>query len=114
MTTTASRADACTTTKARRKPAQRRTPALLYPDLPSAAAPYAIFWRAAFLRDLAQLHAAQALLDKTPMNQRIVWGFLHEAMCDKSDKVRIAFSYWIDACGGLAGHPVDSAATGSL
>lgn len=114
MNTTAPRADACTPTKAGRKPAQRHAPALLYPDLPSPLEPCAIFWRAAFLRDLAQLHAAQALFDKTPLNQRAVWSFLQEAMCNQADKVRASFSYWIDACGGLASHPVDSAATGSL
>lgn len=95
-----------------RKPAKARAPAMLYPELPPSGSADHIFWRAAFLRDLATLRTGKALLDKTPATKSIAWSFMHEAVLHQGDEVRDTFSEWMAACNGLAGDGVDGAANG--
>ena len=100
-----------TASKQPRKPAKARAPAMLFPDLPPTNVPDGIFWRAAFLRDLAIAHAGQALIEKTRTDD-VTETFLYSSMRVQIDELKKSFRQWMDAIDGLAGDGVDGAANG--
>ena len=95
-----------------------RIPALPFPDLPDTpnasggAVTSAMFWHAAFVRDLAMAAAGEAIAAKLyTRGDRATDMFIHGAMAAARKELRESFANWIDACGGLV---VPANAEGSL
>ena len=90
---------------ANRPPGQRpinarpkREPKLQFPDLPPTNDPG--FWRAAFLRSLAERQAGQRLYAKS--RDSVESCFLYQALNEHRAQLRMELDYWLDGIGGLA------------
>lgn len=102
------------TPRPRRAATTRRSapaaPKVPYPDLPErphtsgGTVTGAQFWRAAFLRHLAQRRAAEPhLRHACAGNDRPFAAFMARALLAKDEEVARCFEQWMRAGGGLAG-----------
>ncbi len=74
-----------------------------YPKLPEISADPAEFWRAAFLRALAQLRAGEQLIDAlySVASTLPTRHFMVDAIHECESIVRRDFEYWMEHVGGL-------------